>query len=386
MEIVQRQTIMIVDDMPVNLEILTEILSPDYVIKAVKTGRKALEIANIYPQPDLILLDVLMPDLNGFETCRLLKEDPLTMAIPVIFVSSQSEGIDEAMGFTVGGVDYITKPVSPLIVRARVKTHLALSVANRELMRQNKILQENVLLLERIEQIARHDLKSPLTIFMGASEYMNMDNNLNSQQLEFLKILDESALKMLNMIDQSLDLAKMEKGQYKLKLCPVDIVKLVRLVCWELESLAKARNITCRIFLNGKHADDVSSSVVQGEQLLLATIVANLMKNAIEASPDGGEVLISLFELDPFKIEISNKGCIPAEIKSRFLEQYATFGKQKGTGLGGYSARLMARTLGGDIQFVSTEETGTVITVSIPCLLRILKKSPTNALSEQHLD
>lgn len=366
MNTARKETILIVDDVPANLEILSSILAPEYIIMAVKSGRKALEIAQTTPNLDLILLDVVMPDLSGFDTCNLLKSDPRTMNIPVIFVTSQTEVIDEACGFAVGGVDYITKPVSPAIVKARVKTHLALSSATRELISQNQHLQENVHLLEQIEQIARHDLKSPLTIFMGASDFMGHEKNLTPSQLNFLKILDSSALKMLNMIDRSLDLFKMERGQYKVKLIPVDVIPVVSQVCKELESRARAKSIECSIFLNGCIWETGNTCMFESEPILLANIVANLVKNAIEASPEGEKVVISLTVKDSLLIEISNKGVIPAEIKARFLERYVTHGKSKGTGLGGYSARLAARTLGGDIGFVSDQEAGTVITVTIP--------------------
>ena len=361
-----KKTILIVDDVPANLEIMASILLPEFAIMVAKSGRKGLEIAQTSPGTDLILLDVVMPDLNGIETCRLLKCDPRTTAIPVIFVSSQNEVIDEERGFEAGGVDYLTKPVNPLIVRARVKTHLALASATSELIRRNQILQENVRLLERIEQIARHDLKSPLTIFLNASSFMEQEKNLTQQQIEFLKLLDDSAVKMLNMIDRSLDLFKMERGQYMVQSAPIEMGKLVRQAYKELQSLAEAKNVACTILLNGREMGNADSCLLRGDTMLVATIVSNLLKNAIEASPEGEKVTITLIDQDPFLIEIRNQGLIPPEIKSRFFEQYVTSGKSEGTGLGGYSARLMAQTLGGDICFVSNQENGTVITVSIP--------------------
>ncbi len=361
-----RKTILIVDDIPANIEILSNILISDYEIAVAKSGAKAIKIAQVFPLPDLILLDVIMPDLDGFETCRLLKSSPVSQEIPVIFVSSQTEVVDEACGFEVGGVDYIAKPVSPTIVRARVKTHLALSSFTRELTRQNLHLQENISLLERIEQIARHDLKSPLTVFMGASDFMGHDKNLNSDQLEFLRVLDQSALKMLDMIDHSLDLSKMERGQYKVNPVSIDVANLVRFIVKELESIARVRSVRFAVILNNQTLQDSDSCMIKSESSLLTTIVSNLVKNAIEASPDGEIVVISLIGKNPFLIEVYNRGEIPAEIKHHFMERYVTCGKEKGTGLGGYSARLAAQTLGGEIRFVSSQETGTVITVSIP--------------------
>jgi signal transduction histidine kinase len=195
---------------------------------------------------------------------------------------------------------------------------------------------------------------------------MGHDKNLNNEQLEFLRILDQSALKMLNMIDHSLDLAKMERGEYKLNPVSINVAHLVRLIVRELESLAKAKSVEFAVILNDKSLLDSDSCLVMSEMGLLTTIVSNLAKNAIEASPAGGKVVISLIDQNLFLIEISNLGEIPAEIRHHFMERYVTCGKEKGTGLGGYSAKLAAQTMGGEIRFISSQETGTVITVSIP--------------------
>ena len=128
-----KQKILIVDDTPANITLLGRFLGKIYELVIATNGHDALRLAQVEPLPDLILLDIMMPGLDGYEVCRLLKESVLTKKIPVIFVTAKGENEDEAKGFEVGGVDYITKPISPLIVRARVKTHLALYDQNREL-------------------------------------------------------------------------------------------------------------------------------------------------------------------------------------------------------------------------------------------------------------
>lgn len=128
-------TILVVDDTPNNIAVLTEILRGDYRILAAINGEQALKIASGNPPPDLILLDVMMPGMSGHEVCQRLKADSITRKIPVIFVTAMNQVEDETQGFALGAVDYITKPVSPPIVKARVKTHLALYDQNRELER-----------------------------------------------------------------------------------------------------------------------------------------------------------------------------------------------------------------------------------------------------------
>jgi class 3 adenylate cyclase len=120
-----KSTVLIVDDTPANISLLSEVLKTDYRTKAAVNGERALKIASSDSPPDLILLDVMMPGMDGFEVCRRLKANAATRDIPVIFVTSMSEAEDEARGLDVGGVDYVTKPISAPIVKARVKTHLA---------------------------------------------------------------------------------------------------------------------------------------------------------------------------------------------------------------------------------------------------------------------
>jgi len=131
-----RQTVLVVDDIPENIDILRGILSPDYKIKVALNGEKALKIARGPVKPDIILLDIMMPGMDGYQVCRFLKADFSTRNIPVIFITAKDETEDETRGFELGAVDYITKPVSPLVVKARIRTHLALYDQNRELDRK----------------------------------------------------------------------------------------------------------------------------------------------------------------------------------------------------------------------------------------------------------
>ena len=125
--------ILVVDDTPENIDVLSGILKEDYKIKAALNGKRALKIASGAQPPDLILLDIMMPKMDGYEVCRTLKERQGTRNIPVIFVTAKDDVVDEYRGFEVGCVDYITKPVSPPLVKARVKTQLALYDQNRVL-------------------------------------------------------------------------------------------------------------------------------------------------------------------------------------------------------------------------------------------------------------
>lgn len=152
-----KATILIVDDTPENIDILSELLSHDYKVKVALNGQRALVIANKQPRPDLILLDIMMPDMDGYEVCERLKSDPATHNIPVIFVTAMSDDLHEEKGFAMGAVDYITKPIKPSITKTRVKTHLALAHQNRELEKKVKLRTKelNSTRLEIIQRLGR---------------------------------------------------------------------------------------------------------------------------------------------------------------------------------------------------------------------------------------
>src|SRR6201997_1796818 len=121
-----KKTVLLVDDAPANIQVVNSILKDIYKIRIATNGAKALELAKADPPPDLVLLDVMMPEMDGYEVCTRLKADPITREIPVIFLTGQTEVEDETRGFDVGAVDYIHKPFSPAVVKARVQTHLVL--------------------------------------------------------------------------------------------------------------------------------------------------------------------------------------------------------------------------------------------------------------------
>src|SRR5664279_1861141 len=144
LDFVTRPTVLIVDDTPDNLSLRSGLLKDDYKVKVANNGEKALRIARSENPPDLILLDIMMPEMDGYEVCRRLKADSATQDIPVIFLTAKSQIDDEKMGLELGAVDYLTKPVSPPIVMARVKNHLALKAHADFLHDKNDFLETEV--------------------------------------------------------------------------------------------------------------------------------------------------------------------------------------------------------------------------------------------------
>lgn len=138
----EKLLILVVDDTVTNIDLLSNMLKADYRVKVATNGSRALEIARKVPQPDLILLDIMMPDMDGYEVCRRLQKDPATSLIPVIFITAKTAPDDEQLGFQLGAVDYITKPFNPVVVEARVRSHITHHAESKLLRRENSILRQ----------------------------------------------------------------------------------------------------------------------------------------------------------------------------------------------------------------------------------------------------
>ncbi|MBF0303852.1 MAG: response regulator [Desulfamplus sp.] len=352
---VKQCSILVVDDTEENIDILSDLLGDDYDVSVAMNGKDALHDIAKNP-PDLILLDIMMPEIDGYEVCRRVKADPVTKEIPIIFISAMSEEIDEAKGLELGAIDYITKPISPSIVKSRIKNHLELQLARKELKQQNEILKDNIRLREEMEQIARHDLKTPLNALINIPGIMIKEGNLTPNQQEMLQMMEESGYRMLEIVNSSLDLLKMEKGNYKPNLVPVNILNLIQQIRGETLELFNTKGLSFNITLDEQPFSEDQTFMVAGEEMLCYSMLANLIKNAIEASPENEPIQIVLKNGDRQLIKIENKSAVPQQIKDKFFEKYSTFGKKDGTGLGTYSAKLIAETLKGEISFETSDK------------------------------
>jgi len=353
----EKQKILAVDDTPENLDVVKGILQSDYTLLLAVNGTLALKIAKAQ-KPDLILLDIMMPKIDGYEVLERLKQDDETKEIPVIFLTAKAEIEDEVKGFGLGCVDYITKPISPPILVARVKTHLALK-------RQNEILKENVKLREDVDCITRHDLKTPLNAIINYPKLINKDN-LTEKQISQLDKIGAAGYKLLNMINLSLDLFKMEQGTYQFDPVPVNILSILDDIVQDNRMSILSKKANLEISINGNPVSEDSIFEIPGEKLLFYSMLANLIKNSLEASPRKETISIQLTDEDDFVISIQNKGTVPQDIHSNFFEKYATSGKSGGTGLGTYSAKLITETQGGLISMDSSEKKGTTIKIAFP--------------------
>lgn len=236
-----------------------------------------------------------------------------------------------------------------------------LAQQTEELARQNEILEENVRLKDEVERIARHDLRTPLNTIISLAQIVRDEAHLDGEHAASLQLIEQAGYRVLGMASLTLDLFKMEQGTYELVPRAVDVAAVAGRVIGDLAAQMRTREVTCEIAAQGEEL------LARGDELLVHAMLSNLLKNAIEASPTRGRVVVAIERGDRILVRIHNHGVIPEAIRSRLFEKYVTSGKKGGTGLGTYSARLMARTQGGDVRVEdSAVGRGTTIAVELP--------------------
>src|SRR5437867_917096 len=201
-----RTRILVVDDITKNLQVVgTMLRNAGYEVMPTTSGGQALERVRVQP-PDLILLDLMMPEMDGIEVCRRLKMDALTRQIPVIFLTASNEMEHLVNGFQAGAVDYVTKPFNPPELLARVRTHIELKLARERLREMNDEKDEFM-------GIAAHDLRNPLNAIKGYSEMVLEDTAIGPENLDVLRRIHEAAARMAEMVQNLLDANRIERGE-----------------------------------------------------------------------------------------------------------------------------------------------------------------------------
>lgn len=258
------------------------------------------------------------------------------------------------------------------LVRISDKNEDKLNRMGKELAEKNAQLEVQKLellkaaeLREEVGRITRHDLKNPLQNILSVPELLLMTLELEDYQRDMLMRVKESGYAMLNMINLSLDLFKMEQGTYRLKEENVDICKVLDRVRGDQQSIWESKDLAIEIQLNGGPVEEAEPMYIVGENLLCYSMFSNLIRNALDASPEGENLTISV-DSETGTVAIRNRGEVPEDIRKSFFEKYVTSGKAHGTGLGTYSAKLIIEVHGGTIALDSSEPDYTTITVTFP--------------------
>jgi signal transduction histidine kinase len=361
----QAADILVVDDTVANLRLLTEILREEgHALRLARSGGLAMEAIRTAP-PDLILLDINMPDMTGYEVCERLKADPQLADVPVIFLSALQETGDKIRAFQSGGVDYITKPFQSEEVLARVRTHL-------ELRRQKQRLQENLEVLTRLERLRDnlthmvvHDMRSPLTTIAA---YLKLLESLEAASLSAngLRFITEARLtseRLIDTVTSMLDLSRLEAGELALKRSECDLTELAGSVLAGFEPLRGARRWTL---------DAPPQPVnIRADAALVSRVIGNLIGNAIKFTSHEGRIGVHISTADhAARVVVVDDGRgIAAGHRERIFDKFGqveSADARSGAGLGLFFCRLAVQLHGGSIGVESEEGKGSTFWFTLP--------------------
>lgn len=222
------------------------------------------------------------------------------------------------------------------------------------------------MLREDVERMVRHDLRSPTLAVHAGFTLLSQADNLTGDQRELLESVLKANRRMINIIDMSRALHNMESGTHRVNAKHFDLLSLARSVMSDLGPLLRAKNNDVALNIEGSLVGPEDVFMIHSEEMLIYALLANLIKNAVEASPDGATVTLDCIKQDTLSLSVHNVGVIPESIRETFFDKYVTLGKSDGTGLGTYTARLITTSLGGDIRFSTSKYEGTNITVKLP--------------------
>ena len=366
----KKHTLLIIDDIVDNLMLLGEAMSSEYKIKVATGGVQGLELAVQNPKPDLILLDIMMPGIDGYEVCRRLKADDRTRHIPVVFLSALDKESDELQGLDAGAVDFITKPFKLEVVRARINTQL-------ELLRMRRQLQTARLKAEAASQSKSgflanmsHEIRTPMSAIMGMTD-LALEKASDPQQRSYLETVKFSADSLLALINDILDFSKIEAGQMELDEHPFLLAEAIEAAMRTVSILSKEKGLEIILEI----APDVPVAVA-GDSLRFRQIILNLLSNAIKFS-EKGVIRINVTsehvgpETTTLRVSVIDQGVGIKEDKVGFI--FSAFSqadssvsrKFGGTGLGLAICRQLCELMDGTISVASEYGKGSTFSFTV---------------------
>jgi two-component system, sensor histidine kinase and response regulator len=390
----QNASILIVDDTIYNVQLLSLLLMRQgYKVQKATSGLEALDKVN-QQLPDIILLDIRMPDINGYEVCTRLKANPVTKDIPIIFISSIEEPSEKVEAFSVGGVDYISKPFQLIEVLARIETHLRLCSLQKKLQEQNEQLQLSADVLSRslIQErelsqmktdfisVVSHEFRTPLTTIQSASELLEYYEWSKEEQVEQLHQIQSEVKHMTALMEDVLFLSRSNTNKVKLNLTKFNLLSFcIQLLRQMQRTFAQDYTLNSSIYISATSTfienphleDDLPDLLVKMDDKLLRQILTNLLTNAIKYSPHNKTVDFQItVEQEQVIFVVGDHGIgIPEE---DLEDLFAAFHRGKnvgilpGTGLGLSIVKNCIDIHNGSISVESKLDIGTKFTVVLP--------------------
>jgi two-component system sensor histidine kinase/response regulator len=363
--------LLIIDDQPQNLHMLSSTLrGHGYKVAAANSGESALHILERL-QPDLILCDIVMPGMDGYEVCRQVKAQAHTRDIPLIFLTAKTDSDDIVHGFSAGAVDYVVKPFNPAELLARVHTHLSLKQARDTILAYTRDLESLNEEKNNFLGIAAHDLKNPLsTILLTAQMVAFKQDSLSSEKLtHYMGSIENEVERMLQIITNLLDINRIESGSWVLHPIEVELQPF-------LQTLSEAHQVRAQAKRIRLQTDFATAPLLAiTDRSILQQIVDNLLSNAIKYSPPEREVVLGLArhgKLAVLRVQDQGPGFSEGD-KGRVFQKFARLSArptagENSTGLGLSIVKQLTHLLGADIHLESPPGQGATFTLTLPIL------------------
>ena len=362
----KRATLLVVDDMPDNLRLVSGLFMRDYRVRLANSGEAALAICTSDDPPDLILLDVMMPEMDGFQLAARLRSHPQASHIPLIFITAMTDPEARGRGLELGAVDFVHKPIVPELLQRQVGILLTHVERLRRTQAEYDDLLELARLREEVEQIGRHDLKAPVSAMLGLARGLLDGGNLLPGQRRMVNLLEESGQQLLDLVNLSAQLYRIETGRFVLQPVEVELATMLDRLVEGARSTYQAKELVIELCL----PDNVQDTPVLacGDATLCYSLLGNLLKNACEAAPERTRVRLQLEVGERLSLRMENQPAVPEGFRSVFFDKYSSHGKQGGTGLGTYSAKTLAQAQGGTLELqVDESRNTTCLLLTLPC-------------------
>lgn len=361
--------ILIVDDVMSNVLLLKVLLTNEkFAIATASNGRQALEQVE-KENPDLVLLDVMMPDMSGFEVAQHLKSNPNTADIPIIFLTALNSTADIVRGFQVGANDFISKPFNKEELIIRVTHQISLVAAKRLILSKTEELQRTIAGRDKLYSVIAHDLRSPMGSIKMVLNMLILNlpsEKIGAEMYELLTMANQTTEDVFSLLDNLLKWTKSQIGKLNVVYQDVDLVEVTDGVIEIFSMVASLKKI--RI-----HEMKPEKMMVNADIDMLKTVVRNLLSNAIKFSKENSEVLVKMEEVDGMAVvSVQDYGCgISEEGQKKLLHtdtHFSTFGtnNEEGSGLGLLLCKDFVVKNGGKLWFTSKEGEGSIFSFSIP--------------------
>jgi signal transduction histidine kinase len=368
-------SILIVDDVAENLQILRARLRlKGYLVREAKSGLEALLDVEQHV-PDLILLDVQMPEMDGFEVCRRLKEQEFSRNIPIIFITGRGDTDDLVLGFKSGAVDYVIKPFNSAELMTRVQTHLELKFARDILKQKNAELEKLNREKSEFLGIAAHDLKNPLATVRWLTDLLKTGTLPQEKSLDTLDKITLSVERMFRLVKNLLDVNAVEEASIDTPLENVNLVFSIADVLTDYEEQAEQKGIKISFQNTATNATVCINAEILGQ------IIDNLISNALKYSPLGGQVFVRVAsdvpekpEMVSFSVQDEGEG-ISEDEQHKLFAKFTTLSakptaNEHSSGLGLFIVKKLTDAAGGTVSCQSAKGKGATFTVEFPVVYR----------------